>query len=118
MIDLLLEILNEFGYPIYETGSMGLDEEYPETFFTYWNNSSDDGSHYDNKARSYIWDFDVNVYSNDPRKIERILLETKERLIEEGFIVGGKGHAVKSDEITHTGRGINVQYIEGMEEKR
>lgn len=112
MIDLLISILETFNYPIYETGSMGLDEEYPSTFITYWNNSSNDGSHYDNEAKNYIWDFDVNVYSNDPSIIETLLLSIKDALIAQDFIVGGKGYALKSDEPTHTGRGINVKIIE------
>lgn len=112
MIDKLISVLETFNYPIFETGSLGMDEEYPDTFFTYWNNFCEDGTHYDNQAINYVWDFDVNVYSTDPNTVEELLLKAKESLIEEGFIVGGKGYAVKSDEITHTGRGINVKIIE------
>lgn len=112
MIDLLIKTLEPLGYPIMRQGSLNKDDAYPDTFFTFWNNQSDDENHYDNKAINYVWDFDLNVYSNEPNKTNSLLIEAKEKLIEVGFIVGGKGYDVASDEITHTGRGINVQIIE------
>lgn len=108
----LIQTLEPLGYPIFQQGSLNKDDVYPETFFTFWNNAADDGSHYNDEANNYIWDFDLNVYSNDPNKTNKLLIDAKEKLIEAGFIVGGKGHDVASDEITHTGRGINVQIIE------
>lgn len=115
MEELLVSTLEEFNYPVIRQGSLGADTEYPETFFTFWNNSSDDGSHYDNKPINYIWDFDLNVYSNDPSLVEKLLLKAKEKLISKGFIAGGKGYDVLSDEPTHIGRGINIQIIDKEE---
>lgn len=112
MEELLIKTIKEMGYPIIKQGSLSEDENYPETFFTFWNNTSDDGSHYDNEPNTYIWDFDLNVYSSDPEKINKLLLDAKEKLIKKEFIVKGKGHDLISDEPTHTGRGINVQIIE------
>nr|DAJ67991.1 MAG TPA: hypothetical protein [Caudoviricetes sp.] len=112
MEELLIKTIKEMGYPIIKQGSLSEDENYPETFFTFWNNTSDDGSHYDNESNTYIWDFDLNVYSSDPEKINKLLLDAKEKLIKKEFIVNGKGHDLISDEPTHTGRGINVQIIE------
>lgn len=112
MKDLLIKTLEVFKYPILQQGSLNEDEPYPETFFTFWNNEVDENSHYNNKPNNYVWDFDLNVYSNDPNKVNILLIEAKEKLIEAGFIVSGKGHDVASDEPTHTGRGINVQIIE------
>lgn len=112
MKNLLIKTLEQFGYPVIQQGSLNEDEQYPETFFTFWNNSTDENSHYDNKPNNYVWDFDLNVYSNNPETVNSLLLEAKEKLIEAGFIVNGKGHDVASDEPTHTGRGINIQIIE------
>lgn len=112
MQDLLIKTLENFEYPIFRQGSLNVDEPYPETFFTFWNNNTNDNSHYDNKTNNYIWDFDLNVYSTDPEKVNYLLIEAKEKLIKKGFIVSGKGYDVASDEITHTGRGINVKIIE------
>lgn len=112
MKDLLIKTLETFGYPIFQQGSLNIDELYPETFFTFWNNVTDENSHYNNKPNNYVWNFDLNVYSSDPNKVDVLLIKAKEKLIKEGFIVGGKGYDVASDEPTHTGRGINVQIIE------
>lgn len=108
MKDLLIEILESFGYPVILQGSLNKDEAYPESFFTFWNNDSYDGSHYDNNAVNNVWDFDVNFYSTDPALVNSILIEAKTKLKQQGFIVSGKGYDVASDEPTHTGRGINV----------
>lgn len=108
MKDLLIEILESFGYPVKLQGSLNKDEAYPESFFTFWNNDSYDGSHYDNDAINYVWNFDVNFYSTDPALVNTKLLEAKTKLKQQGFIVPGKGYDVASDEPTHTGRGINV----------
>lgn len=108
MKDLLIKTLETFGYPVYQQGSLSKDESYPESFFTFWNNDSYDGTHYDNDAINYIWDFDVNFYSTDPALVNSKLIEAKTKLKQQGFIVSGKGYDVASDEPTHTGRGINV----------
>lgn len=108
MKDLLIEILESFGYPVFLQGSLSKDEAYPESFFTFWNNDSYDRSHYNNETISYVWDFDVNFYSTDPTLVNTKLLDAKTKLKQQGFIVPGKGYDVASDEPTHTGRGINV----------
>lgn len=112
MKEILIELLESFGYPVFLQGSLSEDESYPESFFTFWNNNSYDNNHYDNEAASYTWDIDVNFYSIDPELVNTMLLEAKKLLKQNGFIVGGKGYDVASDEPTHTGRGINVLYFE------
>lgn len=112
MKGLLICILENLGYPIFQQGSLGDDEQYPDTFLTFWNNNTDGETYYDNEEHNYIWDFDVNIYSIDPNIVNTELLKAKELLKKEGFIVNGKGYDVISDEPTHTGRGINVKKIE------
>ena len=112
MEDLLISTIESLGYPIFKQGSLGADEEYPESFFTYWNNSADGHEFYDNKEHSTIWSFDLNFYSNDPSLIMTSLMKAKEKLKQKGFIVFGKGHDVMSDEVTHTGRGLDIKIIE------
>lgn len=110
--DELISLLETLGYPVRLQGSFAEDEQYPESFFTFWNNDSTDGSHYDNDAVNYVWDFDVNFYSIDPALVNTVLLDAKRLMKSNGWIVSGKGHDLASDEPTHTGRGINVIYIE------
>lgn len=112
MKDLLISLLESFGFPVFLQGSLSENDPYPESFFTFWNNETPDGAHYDNEAINYIWNFDVNFYSVDPELVNSMLLQAKTLLKQNGFIVGGKGHDVASDEPTHTGRGINALYVE------
>lgn len=116
MKDLLIETLDPLGFPILLQGSMGEDEQYPESFFTFWNNSADGDAFYDNEEHRYIWDFDLNFYSSDPALVNTKLIKAKELLKAQGFIATGKGHDVISDEPTHTGRGIRVLKIENKED--
>lgn len=113
MEDMLFEVLEEMGYPYMLQGSLSQDEAYPEHFFTFWNNNSSDGEHYDNKATSTIYDWDVNFYSVDQEKVYTVLRETIEKLKKKGFIISGDGYSVQSDEPTHDGRGVNVLYRKG-----
>lgn len=110
--DLLIETLESFNYPIYLQGSLSINDEYPDSFFTFFNNQTSDSAFYDNNEFQTIWDFDLNFYSNDPELVNSVLLEAKALLKAQNFIVDGVGYDVLSDEITHTGRGINVIYIQ------
>ena len=112
MKELLIKVLEQLKFPVFQQGSLNKNEAYPESFFTFWNNESEDNEFYDNKENSYIWDFDLNFYPSDPNLVNTKLLEAKKKLKENGFIIRGKGHDVASDEPTHTGRGINVLKIE------
>ena len=112
MEDNLITILESFNYPVYRQGSMSNDAVYPPTFITFWNNDSLDHSHYDNTEYGYNWDFEVNVYSSDSELTYSVLAEIRNKLKSAGWIVIGKGHDVVSDEATHTGRGVNILFLE------
>lgn len=109
--DLLIETLETFGFPVRLQGSLSQDEKYPDNFFTFWNNDSSGESFYDNKENSTLFDYDVNFYSTDPEKVYRILREAKEKLLAKDFIISGDGYSVASDELTHTGRGMNILFL-------
>lgn len=108
MEDKLIEILETFGYPVIRQGSLGQDEEYPDSFFTFWNNDSPDHAHYDNAEYGTEWDFDVNFYSIDPEKTYQVLADARIKLKQNKWIIPGKGYDVASDEVTHTGRGMRI----------
>lgn len=112
MEDKLIEILETFGYPVVRQGSLGPDEEYPDSFFTFWNNDSPDHAHYDNAEYGTEWDFDVNFYSTDPEKTYQVLADARIKLKQNKWIIPGKGYDVASDEVTHTGRGMRAFYLE------
>lgn len=115
LIDTLLTLnIVESENKIFLQGSMSDDDVYPDDFFTFFNNDSTDNAFYDNSETQTIWDFDLNFYSNDPSKVNSVLRQAKTALKQVGFIVNGVGYDVISDEPTHTGRGINLIYIEKL----
>lgn len=112
MKDNLIQLLETLGYPVYLQGSMSENENYPTSFFTFWNFETPEASYYDNNAHSAIWGFWVYLYSNDPLIVENKLIEAKKILKENGWIVDGNGQDVASDEPTHVGRMITCRFIE------
>ena len=110
MKEQLYNLLSTFGYPVRQQGSVV--GTYPDSFFTFWNNSADDGHHYDNRPINYDWNFTVCFYSTDPLLVESMLIEAKSLLKANGWIVPGKGRDAASDEQTHTGRAIDVYFVE------
>ena len=114
MEDLLIEILRKLNFPVVRQGSLGEKDGYPDKFFTFWNNSSNYKSHYDDDPINIVWDFDVNFYSSDPVAAYSEMARAIENLKKAGFIISGRGYDVPSDASTHIGRGINVLYLEKL----
>ena len=110
MEDLLISILETFGYPVFLQGSLLPETPYPPHFFTFWNNSSDSQSYYDNTDHSTIYSYDVNFYSIKPEYVYSKLRAAIAALKAEGFIISGDGYSIASDEPTHDGRGVNILY--------
>ncbi len=109
---LLIDTLESFNYPVILQGSLSDEDEFPDSFFTFFNNDTADDAFYDNNETETIWDFDLNFYSNDPSLVNTVLVQAKPLLKVAGFIVDGIGYDVLSNNPTHTGRAINIQYIE------
>lgn len=114
----LIETLEPLGYPVRLQGSLLPKESYPDSFFTYWNDSADGSSYYSNNEGAILWAYSLNFYSTDPVLVSnmfKIIEDTptaKSLLKSAGFIVSGAGYNVPSDEDTHTGRGISLLYRE------
>lgn len=111
MEDTLIELLESFNYPVRRQGSLAEDEAYPNTFFTFWNNDEDGESFYDNETASVVYDFYVNVYSIDPTTAYELLKSARELLKSNNWIIVQRGFDIASDEPTHTGRGMEVQFL-------
>lgn len=110
MEDLLISTLEALGFPVRLQGSLLPDESYPDSFFTFWNDSADGTSFYSNTEGAILWEYSLNFYSTDPLLTNSVLLQAKELLKEVGFTVSGAGYDIPSDEPTHTGRGISLLY--------
>lgn len=111
MEDTLIELLASFKKPVIRQGSLAPDEDYPDTFFTFWNNDETEHSAYDNETANVDYDFDVNVYSTDPATAYSLLGQARALLKQNGWIIATRGYDVSSDEITHIGRGMEVMYL-------
>lgn len=112
MEDTLIQLLSSFGYPVMRQGSLAADAAYPDTFFTFWNRAEEGQSYYDNETASVVYDFDVNVYSTSPDRAYSLLAGARTLLKSHGYVTPTRGYDVPSDEITHVGRGMNVQYLQ------
>ena len=110
MEDLLISTLEALGFPVKLQGSLLPDEPYPDSFFTFWNDSADGTSFYSNDEGAILWSYSLNFYSNDPLLVNTKLVEAKRLLRNAGWIVSGAGYDVPSDKATHTGRGISLLY--------
>ena len=104
-------MLSSFGFPVIRQGSLPGDAAYPDTFFTFWGRYEEGHSFYDNGEMSVTWRFDVNVYSTDPETAYTLLAQARESLKASGWIIASRGRDVPSDEITHIGRGMSVEYL-------
>lgn len=107
----LIDILSKFGYPVILQGSMNADEPYPNSFITFFVNNKTKGTHLDNNAVNYIWDFSVIFYSNDPTLVNSKPTEIQKALEEQGFNLYDESD-VLSDEKTHTGWAQDYYYVE------
>lgn len=99
----LISALETVGYPVMLQGSLNHDDAYPDTFITFWCNSTEDNLHLDNDVHSVEWSFSVILYSNNPTLVNTKPNEIREVLKSAGFIPQGKGNDIPSDESTHTG---------------
>lgn len=112
MVDKLIELLKTLGYPVIRQGSLAPDAAYPDTFFTFWNNTDEEHSAYDNDTAIANWNFSVNCYSTDPDKTYSLLDDARALLKSAGYVIITRGYDAPSDEITHTGRGMMVAYLD------
>lgn len=114
MKKVLIQLLETFGYPVFLQGSLNDDDEYPKSFFTFWNFDTPDASYYDNESSRSEWGFTVYFYSDDPILIDETLDKARRLLKENHWIVEGRGQDAKSDVKTHTGRMITCWKVENL----
>lgn len=111
----LIELLETFGYPVFLQGSLNSVDEYPDTFFTFWDFDNPEGAFYDNDAGRCVWGFWVYFYSIDPESVEKIPEQARQMLRANGWTVGGKPTDISVDKATHTGAMFTAYNIENYE---
>lgn len=95
---------------VYLQGTLNPDEDYPDTFITFFITNSDFNAFYDDNANRLDWSVAVMIYSNNPETIYEILGGVVQDCKAEGFIPQGAGNDIPSDVKTHTGWAIDFIY--------
>lgn len=116
MKEKLIEILEALGYPAFLQGSLNPEEEYPDSFFTFWNFSTPEAGFYDNDPIRAVWGFWIYFYSTDPALVEQIPEQARQALKAQDWIPDGKAIDVTVNRSTHTGKMFTVRKFENYEE--
>lgn len=108
MKEKLIALLSVYGFPVMLQGTLNPEEDYPETFITFWTDDTSDGAHYDNETTSFDWTFSVCIYSSRPDIVNTLPVTMRADLTAAGFIPQGKGFDIPSSNPTHTGWALDV----------
>ena len=95
---------------VFLQGTINPDEQYPDTFITFFITGSEFGSFYDNNEYSVEWSGAIMIYSVDPDTIESIVSGVYTDGKAAGFEFEGIGNDIPSDVETHTGWAIDFIY--------
>lgn len=88
---------------VYLQGTLAEDEAYPDSFVTFWTDTTSDNAHYDDDVSSIDWSFSVVYYSSDPALVNSVPAQIRTALKAVGFIPQGRGNDIPSDRPSHTG---------------
>lgn len=117
MREKLIETLESLGYDVYLQGSLTEGEDYPASFFTFWQFQGNE-NHYDNDAVSCDLGYWVYFYSTDPALTETVPRQARKKLKEQGFILGHAPFDLSCDEPSHTGKVMTIYFIENYKEEQ
>ena len=113
----LISILEELGYPVFLQGTLQSEEDYPDSFFTFWNFSTPEAAFYDNDAGRAVWGFWVYFYSTSPQLVESVPEQARKLLKKNGYILDGKAQDISVDKPTHTGAFLTMYKFENYSEE-
>ena len=111
----LVILLESLGYPAFLQGSLNPDDQYPESFFTFWNFSTPESAFYDDAANRAVWGFWIYFYSVDPLLVEQMPENARKLLKQNDWILAGKANDISVDRPTHTGAFFTVYKFENYE---
>lgn len=111
----LVALLESLGYPAFLQGSLNPDDQYPESFFTFWNFSTPEAAFYDDAANRAVWGFWIYFYSVDPHLVEQVPEQARQLLKQNGWILAGKPTDINVDRPTHTGAFFTTYKFEDYE---
>lgn len=111
----LVTLLESLGYPVFLQGSLNIDDQYPESFFTFWNFSTPESAFYDDAANRAVWGFWIYFYSVDPLLVEQMPENARKLLKQNDWILAGKANDISVDRPTHTGAFFTAYKFENYE---
>lgn len=115
MKEQLITLLESFGFPVFLQGSINSLDEYPDTFFTFWNFDTPETAFYDDDAGRAVWGFWIYFYSVDPELVEQMPENARQLLKANDWILQGKANDISVDKPTHTGAFFTVYKFENYE---
>lgn len=112
MKDNLITLLETLKYPVYLQGSINSLDDYPQSFFTYWNFDTPEAAFYNDDANRAVWGFWVYFYSVDPALVQSVPEAARKLLKQNDYILQGKANDITVDKPTHTGAMFTVYKFE------
>lgn len=113
----LEKVFKKTGVDYSRQGSYTDDDEYPPSFFTFWNFDTPEDGFYDNEAHQAVWYWQIYYYTKYPQTLYSRMDEFYRLAKEEGFIMEGRAHDIQSDRPDYPGRMITIKYIEDYEKQ-
>ena len=110
----LFKLFDEIGLPYFKQGSLS-DEEYPASFFTFWNIDSPNDSFYDNKETRNIEYIQVGFYTNDANLQYSKMADFINRAKQKKFIIRGRDRDANADKKGYVGRMVYIRKINKLE---
>lgn len=109
--EVLIKFETDTKTPFYRQGSL-LDKTLPDTFLTFWNTATPEGSFYDNDTYSAKWTWAIYLYSNDPSKLYTLPDEFIKLAKSEGFETQSKAIDIASGIEGYFGRFLTIYFYE------
>ena len=106
----LFNLFEKIGLPYFRQGSLS-DEDYKDSFFTYWNINTPNTSYYDNNETRYIEDVMIYFYTNDAKLIYSKMDEFIEEAKKAGFVVTSRAYDTPADKDNYYGRLVRINII-------
>lgn len=105
-------IFQAIGLDYSRQGSYESSEDYPASFFTFFNFDTPESGFFDNVANRAVWFWQIYYYTNDPATLYTQLDDFIARAKAVGFIVEGRGNDIPCDRPDYVGRMVRIKFIE------
>lgn len=96
-------------------GSYESSDDYPASFFTFFNVDTPEAGFFDNLPSRAVWTWQIYYYTSDPStlysKMDAFLTLARAA----GFIPNGKGYDIPCDRPDYVGRTVRIKYIQNYE---